>query len=38
MMARARLAPIDLPDFGMPDARPNIPAYLPSFCSGRSGR
>jgi hypothetical protein len=25
-MARARLAPIDLPDFGMPDARPEIPA------------
>ena len=27
-MARARLAPIDLPDFGMPDARPEIPASL----------
>jgi len=25
-MARARLAPLDLPDFGMPDARPEIPA------------
>jgi Creatinase/Prolidase N-terminal domain len=26
MMARARLASIDLPDFGMPDARPEVPA------------
>jgi hypothetical protein len=27
-MARARLAEISLPDFGMPDARPEIPASL----------
>ena len=27
-MAKARLAQIDLPDFGMPDARPEIPAAL----------
>ena len=25
-MARARLAPVDLPDFGMPDVRPELPA------------
>lgn len=27
-MTRARLAPIDLPDFGMPDVRPEVPALL----------
>jgi hypothetical protein len=27
-MARAELATIDLPDFGMPDARPDLPASL----------
>jgi hypothetical protein len=27
-MARARLARIDLPDFGMPESRPEIPAHL----------
>ena len=28
MMARARLSSIDLPDFGMPDVRPEVPASL----------
>jgi hypothetical protein len=27
-MARAELATIDLPDFGMPDSRPDLPASL----------
>ena len=27
-MAQARLATIELPDFGMPDERPEIPAAL----------